>query len=325
MFKWFARFGERCFTVAPIGCNGFVVKTGPDPEDKMLTSYIPFPAFNPVAVSIGPVHVTWPADIMLGPVSIRWYALAYIAGIMLGWAYIRRLIQDDRLWGGVARPDRIDIDDFVTWATIGIVLGGRSGYVLFYDPVHYWLYPADILQIWHGGMSFHGAALGLLLAMWLFAKPRAFSAFTLFDLVSAAAPFGLFFGRIANFINGELWGRPTDVPWAVLFPRGGDLPRHPSQLYEMALEGFVLFLVLRYLTHARLALARPGTVAGVFAIGYGIARIIAECFREPDAQLGYILGPITMGQILSLPMIVIGVWAVLTADSRAKQMQTVAT
>ena len=284
----------------------------------MLHAYIPFPAFNPIALSVGPLHVTWPFDLMLGPLSVRWYALAYIAGIVLGWWYIRRVIATDRLWGGIVRPAQIEIDDFVTWATVGIIFGGRTGYVLFYDPQHYWADPADIIQIWHGGMSFHGAVIGLWLAMWLFSRPRAFSAFTLFDLVSAAAPIGLFFGRIANFINGELWGRPTDVAWGVLFPRAGDSPRHPSQLYEMALEGLVLFCVLRYLTHSRLALSRPGTVAGTFAIGYGLARIIAECFREPDAQLGYIFSFVTMGQILSLPMIAIGVWAVWRANIQAR-------
>jgi phosphatidylglycerol:prolipoprotein diacylglycerol transferase len=257
---------------------------------------------------------------LLGPIAIRWYALAYIAGIVLGWAYIRRIIGNDRLWDGVTRPERVEIDDFVTWATVGIILGGRTGYVLFYDPAHYWAEPADILQIWHGGMSFHGAVIGLWLAMWLFSRPRGFSAFTLFDLVSAAAPIGLFFGRIANFINGELWGRPTDVAWAVMFPRAGDVARHPSQLYEMALEGVVLFVVLRYLTHSRMALMRPGTVAGTFAIGYGIARIVAEFYREPDAQLGYLLGFITMGQILSVPMILIGLWAVLRANARARRV-----
>ena len=291
----------------------------------MPTAYIPFPAFNPVALSAGPWHLTWPIDFTLGPLAVRWYALAYIAGIVLGWWYIRRVIANDRLWGNVARPAQVEIDDFVTWATVGIILGGRTGYVLFYDPMHYWADPADIVQIWHGGMSFHGAVLGLWLAMALFSRPRNFSAFTLFDLVSAAAPIGLFFGRIANFINGELWGRVTDVPWAVLFPRAGDLPRHPSQIYEMALEGFVLFIVLRYLTHSRLALSRPGTVAGTFAMGYGIARIVAECFREPDVQLGYILGPVTMGQILSLPMIAIGLWAILRANAQARRgVQTIA-
>jgi len=282
-------------------------------------AYLPFPAFNPVALSLGPWHLSWPADIVLGPLSVRWYALAYIAGIVFGWWYIRRLIVTDRLWGGVTRPKPIEIDDFVTYATLGIILGGRTGYVLFYDPLHYWADPADIVQIWHGGMSFHGAVLGLWLAMALFARPRAFAAFTLFDLVSAAAPIGLFFGRIANFINGELWGRPSDVAWAVLFPRAGELPRHPSQLYEMALEGLVLFCLLRVLTHSRQALTRPGTVAGTFAIGYGVARIVVECFREPDAQLGYLFGVVTMGQILSLPMIAIGLWAVLRAGARARR------
>ena len=289
----------------------------------MPDSFIPFPAFNPVAISAGPWHLTWPVDVTLGPLSIRWYALAYIVGIVIGWWYIRREISTPRLWNAIPRPHAIEIDDFVTWATLGIILGGRLGYVIFYDPVHYLADPADIIQIWHGGMSFHGAVAGLWLAMWRYAQPRSFSAYTLFDLVTSAAPIGLFFGRIANFINGELWGRPTDVPWGVLFPRAGELPRHPSQLYEMAMEGFVLFLVLRYLTHHRQALSRPGEVAGVFAIGYGLARIIAEFFREPDAQLGYILGFVTMGQILSLPMIGIGLWVLLGARGRAEKSETV--
>jgi phosphatidylglycerol:prolipoprotein diacylglycerol transferase len=185
--------------------------------------------------------------------------------------------------------------------------------------MHYLAEPADIIQLWHGGMSFHGAFVGLTIAMILFSRGRPFSAFTLFDLVAAAAPIGLFFGRIANFINGELWGRVTDVPWAVLFPRAGDSPRHPSQLYEMALEGFVLFLVLRLLTHGRHGLAKPGLVAGTFVVGYGLARIIVEFFREPDAQLGYLFGVVTMGQILSLPMIAVGVWAIVRAQGRARR------
>ncbi len=287
-------------------------------EVLMPLAYLPFPAFNPVAVGVGPWHLTWPFAMTLGPFEVRWYALAYITGIVFGWWYIRRLIDNAKLWGGRPRPQAIDIDDFVTWATLGIILGGRTGYVLFYDPKHYMADPLDIIRLWNGGMSFHGAFAGLTLAMILYARPRPFSAFTLFDLVASAAPIGLFFGRIANFINGELWGRATDVPWAVIFPRGGDIPRHPSQLYEMALEGFVLFLVLRYLTHSRGALAKPGLVSGTFVIGYGLARIAVEFFREPDVQVGYLFGFITMGQILSLPMIALGLWAILRANKRAK-------
>ncbi len=279
----------------------------------MLDAVLPFPAFNPIAIEFGPFAISWPVTLTLGPLAIRWYALAYIVGIVLGWAYIRRLIATDRLWGKTPRPKAIEIDDFVTWATLGIILGGRLGYVLFYDPMHYLDDPLDIPQVWHGGMSFHGAVIGLSLAMWLYARGRSFAALTLFDLVTAAAPIGLFFGRIANFINGELWGRASDVPWAVVFPRAGPLPRHPSQLYEMALEGLVLFIVLKLLSHSRLALMRPGTVAGTFAIGYGLARIMAEFFREPDQQVGYLLGFLTMGQILSLPMVLIGLAAVIYA------------
>lgn len=285
----------------------------------MSFAYLPFPAFDPIAISLGPWHLTWPFALTLGPFAVRWYALAYIAGIVIGWWYIRRLITTNNLWNGVSRPQSVDIDDFVTWATLGIILGGRTGYVVFYDPMHYLAEPADIVQLWHGGMSFHGAFVGLTIAMILFSRGRPFSAFTLFDLVAAAAPIGLFFGRIANFINGELWGRVTDVPWAVLFPRAGDIPRHPSQLYEMALEGLVLFLVLRLLTHRRNGLAKPGLVAGTFVVGYGLARILVEFFREPDAQLGYLFGFVTMGQILSLPMIAAGIWAIVRANGRARR------
>ena len=223
------------------------------------------------------------------------------------------MIVDDRLWNGRARPSAVEIDDFVTWATISIILGGRLGYVLFYDLDHYIADPVDIIRLWKGGMSFHGAIAGLSLAMWIYGRDRSFARMTLFDLITAAGPIGLFFGRIANFINGELWGRTTDVAWGVIFPRAGPLPRHPSQLYEMALEGIVLFFILRWLSHRRQAFNRPGLVAGTFAIGYGVARILAEFYREPDAQVGYMLGFITRGQTLSVPLILIGLFVVLRA------------
>ncbi|MDR3372264.1 MAG: prolipoprotein diacylglyceryl transferase [Ancalomicrobiaceae bacterium] len=282
----------------------------------MVFAYLPFPNFDPNVFSFGPFHPTWPIDITIGPIAVRWYALAYIAGILLGWLYIRRLIATKRLWGETKVPEFWQIDDFVTWATLGIILGGRLGYVIFYDPMHYLAEPLDIPQLWHGGMSFHGAVIGLWLTMVLFSRGKEFSAFTLFDLVTAAAPLGLFFGRIANFINGELWGRASDVPWAVVFPRAGNVPRHPSQLYEMALEGLVLFVVLRLVTHVELKLKRPGTVAGAFTACYGLARITAEFFREPDVQVGYLAGQFTMGQLLSVPMVLLGVGVILWANRR---------
>ena len=254
---------------------------------------IPFPDINPVLISVGPL-------------AIRWYALAYIAGILIGWWYLRRVVVADRLWGSLPRPTPLELDDFVVWATLGIILGGRLGYVIFYNPAHYLADPSDIPQLWNGGMSFHGGLVGSIVAMWWFTRGRAFSLMTLFDLFSAAAPIGLLFGRLANFIKPELWGRPTDVAWAMVFPGAGPLPRHPSQLYEAGLEGVVLFAVLAVMIWNRDALKRPGTIAGTFGIGYGLARIFVEFFREPDAQLGYLLGFVTMGQILSLPLVIAG-------------------
>lgn len=266
----------------------------------MLPLTLPFPAIDPVAIAIGPI-------------AIRWYALAYVAGILLGWWYGARLLKTDRLWGTTSRPTRAELDDFIVYATIGIVLGGRLGYVLFYNPSSYLAAPLEAFMVWKGGMSFHGGFLGTIVAMLLYARGRQFSALTLFDIFAASATFGVFFGRIANFINGELWGRVSDVPWAIVFPFGGPDPRHPSQLYEAALEGIVLFVILRFLTHRLDFLAKPGFVAGAFTAGYGIARFIVEFFREPDAQLGYLAGGITMGQVLSLPMILAGgalmIWA----------------
>ncbi len=254
---------------------------------------LPFPAIDPVLVEIGPF-------------AIRWYALAYVAGILIGWHYMKRLVRDDALWGGIARPKPVDIDDFVLWATLGIVVGGRAGYVLFYNLDYFLQNPGEIPVLWRGGMSFHGGLLGTILAMVLFARARGLRLFTLFDLAGAAAPIGLFFGRIANFINGELWGRPADVPWAMIFPHAGPEPRHPSQLYEAGLEGIVLFLVLRLLTYRRKELQRPGFVAGTFALGYGLARIVSEFFRMPDVQIGFLAGGLTMGMLLSLPMVIAG-------------------
>ena len=254
---------------------------------------LPFPVIDPVAVS-------------LGPIAIRWYALAYIVGILLAWGYMKRLIRAEAIWRGTARPAPVAIDDFVVWATLGIVLGGRLGYVLFYNAGHYLQNPMDALRIWSGGMSFHGGFLGVVVAMLLFARARGIRILTLFDLAGAAAPIGLFFGRLANFANGELWGRPSDVAWAMVFPGAGPEPRHPSQLYGAALEGIVLFLVLRIATQRFRTLAHPGLTAGLFAAGYGIARTIVEFFRMPDAQIGFLSFGATMGMALSAPMILCG-------------------
>jgi phosphatidylglycerol:prolipoprotein diacylglycerol transferase len=254
---------------------------------------IPYPTINPVLISIGPL-------------AVRWYALAYIVGIIAGWFYARAIIASERLWGGPAPFTVLDFDDFVIWITLGIVLGGRAGYVLFYNLPHFAEHPVEILQIWNGGMSFHGGVLGCIVAIVLFALYRHISVLSLADVTSAVAPIGLFLGRLANFINGELWGRPTDVPWAMVFPLGGPIPRHPSQLYEAALEGVVLFLLLAALVRCG-ALKRPGVIAGIFAIGYGVARITCEMFREPDVQLGFLWGGLTMGMLLCIPLMLAGI------------------
>jgi phosphatidylglycerol:prolipoprotein diacylglycerol transferase len=204
----------------------------------------------------------------------------------------------------------LDFDDFVIWITLGIILGGRFGYVLFYNLPHFAAEPLEILQLWNGGMSFHGGVTGCIVAIVLFALKRRIPMLSLGDVTAAVTPIGLFLGRIANFINGELWGRPSDVSWAMVFPNGGPIPRNPSQLYEAALEGIVLFVVLAVLVRAG-ALKRPGTVAGAFALGYGVARIICELFREPDAQLGFLWGGLTMGMLLCIPLMLAGI-AILT-------------
>lgn len=265
---------------------------------------LPFPAIDPVLIRIGPL-------------AIHWYALAYIGGIFLGWWYARRLVANQSLWGTAGSPMKpLDIDDFVVWAAIGIVVGGRVGYVLFYDLPVFLANPVEIIAVWHGGMSFHGGLLGTILAMMLFARTRHVSMWSLFDVIGPSVTFGLFFGRIANFVNGELWGRVTDVPWAFVFPLAGPEPRHPSQLYEAILEGLVLFVVLRLLTHRYHKLATPGFVGGAFITGYGVARTFVEFFRQPDIQIGFLAGGLTMGMLLSVPMILIGVIAMIWSSRR---------
>ena len=253
-----------------------------------MTFAFTFPAIDPVLIEIGPI-------------VIRWYALAYIAGLLLGWQLMRRLARSvaDQI-------TEIDVDDFLVWATAGVILGGRLGYILFYRLDYYLDNPMNMLAVWQGGMSFHGGFLGVIVAAILFTRKRKIPPLLFGDLLGCVAPVGLFFGRLANFINGELFGRVSDVPWAVIFPRGGPDPRHPSQLYEAGLEGLVLFGVLMVISRSEIVRRRHGTRIGIFMVGYGLARSIVELYRQPDAHLGFISGNITMGQLLSVPMLLAG-------------------
>jgi phosphatidylglycerol:prolipoprotein diacylglycerol transferase len=253
---------------------------------------IPFPAVDPVMIAIGPF-------------AIRWYALAYIVGIVLGWRIARRMVQRP---GWQVTPEAVD--DLVFYVTLGVILGGRLGYVLFYQPFHYLDRPLELLAVWHGGMSFHGGLLGVLFATFLFARRRKFAFFELTDAMAVVTPIGLLLGRLANFINAELWGRVTDVPWGIIFPTAGPEPRHPSQLYEATLEGLVLFAVMLWFARTPYRSAERGKLSGIFLIGYSLARITVEFFREPDVQIGYLAGGITMGQLLSLPMLAFGLFLV---------------
>lgn len=285
---------------------------------------IPFPNISPEIVSIDLFGVTF---------ALRWYALAYIAGLLLGWQVIRAILATPRLWahlpGRVAPMTADQVEQLLTWVVVGVILGGRIGFVLFYQPAYYFANPGQILQVWQGGMAFHGGFLGVVVAGWLFCRAQGIPLLTTGDLMAAVTPFGLLFGRLANFINAELWGRPTTLPWGVLFPGeaaqtcagviAGTCARHPSQLYEAALEGLVLGAVLLYAVFRAGALRFPGRVMGLFLAGYGAARFFVEFFRQPDAQFvtpGNPLGlafhvagyGLTMGQILSLPMILAGLW-----------------
>src|SRR5262245_16849049 len=264
---------------------------------------IPFPEIDPVAFSIGPL-------------AIRWYALAYVFGLLLAVAYAKHLVKPHDLWGPGGTPvTPSPLDDFLLWATFGVVLGGWLGYVLFYNLPHYLAHPLDIFEVWHGGMSFHGGFLGVIMAAWAYGRRHGIALDRLLDLAATGVPIGLGLGRLANFINGELYGRVSSVPWAMVFATGGPERRQPSQLCEALLEGLVLFLVIKIAPDRYHALARPGLVAGIFALGYGLARFIVEFFREPDAQLGPVIGFLTAGMLLSLPLVAIGVWLILRARS----------
>lgn len=282
-----------------------------------------FPEFDPVLIH-------------LGPLPIRWYALGYVAGIVLGWWYAGQLLKRETLWAPRRPPITTgQLDDFILWITLGIILGGRLGYALFYKPVMYlnlfvgqnWAERLELFQLWTGGMSFHGGFLGVVIATVFFARKHRINLFSLGDMVAPAVPFGLFFVRIANFINGELWGRVTDVPWAIRFCNerilatygqcpAGDEPRHPSQLYEAGLEGLMLFGLLWLAVWKWRLLAKPGYVMGLFLLGYGVSRALLETVRQPDVGLDTLPLGLTMGMILSIPMIVAGAWLVWRAWSR---------
>jgi phosphatidylglycerol:prolipoprotein diacylglycerol transferase len=261
---------------------------------------IPFPEIDPVALR-------------LGPIAVKWYGLAYMAGLLLGWLYVKHLLRQARLWPNDKAPFTPDrADDLLLFMTVGVLVGGRLGNVLFYEPAYYFNNPLEIPAVWKGGMAFHGGLIGSIIAIVLFARRVGADAWSVLDACAAATPIGLFFGRLANFINGELWGRPSSAPWAMVFPEAGPMPRHPSQLYEAALEGLVLFALLWWLAHARLALRRPGVVAGTFLAGYAVARSVCELFREPD----FLLGPLSAGILYSLPMLAGGIWMIWWSGRR---------
>lgn len=255
-----------------------------------------------------------PVALQLGPLAVRWYSLAYIAGILCAMFFLKKQNEQHKIMSAEA------YENWLVWAVLSVILGGRVGYVLFYNFDYFLTDPLEIFAVWHGGMSFHGGLLGVILGMWLFAKRYKIDFLRLMDVLAIIAPIGLFFGRIANFINMELYGRVTGSSFGVIFPNAGDLPRHPSQLYEAALEGLLLFVILFSLSKFMQIQKRCGALSGAFLIGYGICRIIIENFREPDQQLGFLFANVTMGQILSLPLILLGVFLALR-KSNNKQRQ----
>ncbi|MEE9359809.1 MAG: prolipoprotein diacylglyceryl transferase [Hyphomicrobium sp.] len=279
----------------------------------MMTIWaIPFPDIDPVAVQIGPI-------------AIKWYGLAYLAGLLLGWLYIRRLLSQTKLWAD-DRPPFLPqkVDDLLIYMVAGVLIGGRLGFVLFYEPSYYLENPLDIFAVWKGGMAFHGGLFGSGVAIWIFSRRNGINPWSTSDLCTATVPIGIFFGRIANFINGELFGRPTDAPWGMVFPEARlhypdvePTARHPSQLYEAVLEGLLLFIVLRILTHYYGALKRPGLVSGTFLVGYALARSTAELFREPHFAHSLNIEPLTVGIAYSIPMLLLGLFVIYFARTQS--------
>lgn len=273
------------------------------PMLRVLT--LTFPDLSPVALTVGPIE-------------IKWYGLAYATGLVVGWLYVRSLLGTPCLWRPGQAPFRSDLaTDLLLCAGVGVVAGGRLGNVLLYDPHYYWQHPGEILAVWRGGMAFHGGVVGTGLALLVFARWRMLPVLTLIDLCAAAAPIGLFLGRLANFVNAELWGTVSTVPWAMIFPGAGLLPRHPSQLYEALTEGLLLFAVLRFAIFHQLLLRQPGAVTGKFLAGYGLARFVCEVVREDtDPHIG--LGVLTSGQMYSLPTVLLGIVFVVRARNHRR-------
>lgn len=310
---------------------GFNVDTAPfvasvRRDNRPRGSMIPFPEISPEIFTIQIGGFT---------LALRWYALAYLVGLLAGWQAMAAMMRRPALWGDAAPMRDQQVGDLLTWVILGVVLGGRLGFVLFYEPGYYLANPSQILQVWQGGMSFHGGFAGVVIASWLYCRANGIPALRLADAMAVVAPIGLFLGRLANFINAELWGRPTDLPWGVIFPGDaaqycpgieGPCARHPSQLYEAGLEGLLLGLVLLALVRAG-GLRRPGLALGIFLAGYGASRIFVELFRVADAQfitpdnpLGHVIGGpvigLSMGQVLSLPMLLIGLFFMIRAWRR---------
>lgn len=268
---------------------------------------IPYPEIDPVAISIGPL-------------SVKWYGLAYMAGLLLGWWYVRKLVSTNRLWRDGKPALSVNMmDDVLLVVTLGVVIGGRLGHVLFYEPTYYLSHPAEIVKIWQGGMAFHGGAIGVTLAMWLYSMWRNVSMHSLADVVTAAVPIGLFFGRTANFINSEVVGTITNVPWAIAFPGYGPMPRHPAMLYEAILEGAVLFAILGWLIWKRGSLKMPGFTVGAFLAGYGAFRMFVELFKIEEYGMLFESVSITRGMLYSIPMVLLGGWLMWRAWSLASR------
>lgn len=261
-----------------------------------MTYLLAFPNIDPVLLEFGPL-------------VIRWYSLAYIIGILAGWRYGIYLASLP-----FSKISKQQFENIVLWITLGIILGGRLGYVLFYNFSYFWENPSDILKLWQGGMSFHGGLIGVIIVTLIYARTQQIKSAYLFDILACAAPIGLFLGRMANFVNGELYGRVTTVSWGMIFPNGGGLPRHPSQLYEAFLEGIVLFFLLYGLVRITWFRLHGGLLSGIFILVYSLARFAVEFFREPDRQLGYFANILTMGQLLCIPMIILGISLIFLAS-----------
>lgn len=272
----------------------------------MAVFVLPFPAIDPIAISIGPFPV-------------HWYALAYVFGLLACWAYAYALVRNDRLWFGIPRPNPESLADLLLYGMIGILIGGRLGQVIFYEPSYYLAHPSEIIELWNGGMAFHGGLIGVLLGIWYYAHRFKISFLTIADICAVICPIPILLVRIANFIKPELWGRPTDVPWAFVFPDVDANPRHPSQLYEAALEGLLPLLVLGIIARNG-GFRRPGLLTGVFTVIYALARIAMEFFREPDPEIEQLAHGLTMGMVLSAPMVAMGLALVIHSALVARRL-----